>query len=49
MLLTKMLQLIDRNPDNLKDWVYTIDCVKSPCSGKNNNPGTKYVCYNLYT
>ena len=31
MLMTKVLQLIDRNPYSFKDWRCESNCVKSPC------------------
>ena len=31
MLMTERLQLIDRNPDNFKDWGCNDYCVESPC------------------
>ena len=48
MFRTKILQLVDKNPDNFKEWGCEINCVKSPCYCKNNNPVTRYVCYKLY-
>ena len=49
MLMTKMLHLIDRNPDSLKEWRCKINCVKSPCFYKNNNTVKRFVCYKFYT
>ena len=43
MLLTKSLELIDKNPDNFKDWGFGINCLKQPCYCKNNNPLSVYV------
>ena len=45
MFLTKILQLTDKNLHNFKHWGCDFNCVKSACSGKNNNP----VCYILYS
>ena len=47
MLMTKILQLIDKNLDNFKHWVCDIICLKQPCYCE-NNPVSRYVCYNLY-
>ena len=49
MLLTKILKLIDLNPDNFKDWGCKSNCVKSPCYFKYNDPVTIHVCCKLYT
>ena len=47
MLMIKILQLINKNSDNFKERGCKIVCVKSPCSCKNNDLVTRYVCYNL--
>ena len=49
MLASKILQSIDKNPVNFKYWGCQINCVKSTCHCKNNNPATRYVCYKLYS
>ena len=43
MLLNKMLELIDKNPGTLKQYVFDIDCLKSPCFWKNKDPVKKCV------
>ena len=49
MLRNEILQMIDKNPDNFKDWECKIIFVKSPGYCKNNDPVTEYVCYKLDT
>ena len=49
MLMNKILQLIDRNLDNFKQWGCDFNCVNQPCNCENNNPVTRYVCYKLYS
>ena len=48
-IVTKIIKLIDRNPDNFKDCGCKINCVRSPCYCKNSDPLTIYVCCKLYT
>ena len=43
MFATKILQLIDKNPDSFKHWVCDFNCVNQPCICENNNPVTRYV------
>ena len=49
MLMTKIIQLIDRNPDKFKNWGSKINCVKSYCFVKSNDSVTRYVCYKSNT
>ena len=49
MFMTKILQLIDKNFDEFKHWGCDFICVKQPCIRENNNPVSRYVCYNLYS
>ena len=48
MRITKILQMIDRNPDNFKHWACIIICVKSPCNCENYKLVSRYVCCKLY-
>ena len=48
MLMTKILQLIKKNPDKFKERECKINCVKTPCCCKNIDPATRYVSYELY-
>ena len=47
MLMTNILQLIDRKPDFFKEWGCKFNCVKSPCYRENNDPITRYVCFKV--
>ena len=49
MLITNILQLIDKDLDNFKHWVCDFSCLEQPWCCENNNPVTKYVCYNIYS
>ena len=49
MFITKILHLIDRNPDIFKHWACNFICVKSPRNCENNNPVSRNVCYNLFS
>ena len=49
MLINKILQLIDKNPDNFRHWACNFICVNQPCNCENKNPVGKYVCYKLYS
>ena len=48
MLLSKILQLIDKNLDNFKHWGCDFLCVKIPCNCEITNPVCRYVSYKLY-
>ena len=48
MLMSKILQLIDKNLENFKHWGCDFNCVKQPCYCKNNHPVWRNVCYKLY-
>ena len=48
MFMTKILQMIDKNLDNFKDWGCKFNCVKRRFYCKNNNPVTRFVCCELY-
>ena len=49
MFITKMLQLIDKNPDHFKEWACPTNCSTAVCYCKNTNAVNRYVCYKLYT
>ena len=49
MLMTKILQLVDRNPDIFKDWGFKFNCVKAPCYCKKIDTVTRCMCYKLCT
>ena len=49
MFITKLLQLIDKNPDNFKHWGCDFNCVKSPYKFRNTNPVCRYMCHKLYS
>ena len=49
MFITKVLQLIDENPDNLEDWACPTICCAVVCYCRNSNPVTRFVCYRFYT
>ena len=48
MLMTKMLQMIDKSPDIFKQSGCKANCVKSPCYCKNNDAVTRYVLQYIY-
>ena len=48
MFINKILQLIDKDLDNFKQWGCDFNCLEQPWNCTNNNPVTKYVCYKLY-
>ena len=45
MLMTKTLQLIDKNFDKLRNWVCPTSISTAVCYCRNTNPVTRYVCY----
>ena len=47
MFLTKILQLIDKNPDNFKHWSCSTSCCRAVCYFRNSNAVTRYVCFKL--
>ena len=47
--ITKILQLIDKTPDKVKDWPCPTNCSTAACYCRNTNPVTRYVCYRFYT
>ena len=49
MFMTKILQLIDRNPDNFKNWVCDFICVERTDSCDNKDPVSRFVCYEFYS
>ena len=49
MFITKILQQIDKDIDNFKQWGCDFNCIEQPWTCTNNNPVTKYVCYKLYS
>ena len=49
MLLTRLLQLIDKNLDFFKDWGCDFNCLNQPWCCKNKDPVSRYVCYKLYS
>ena len=48
MFKSKILQLIDKNPDNFTDWACPTYCSKAVCCCKNTNPVIRYMSYKLY-
>ena len=46
-MLTKIIQLVDKNPDIFKDWACPCNCWAAVCSCRNTNPVTRYVCYKI--
>ena len=48
-LLTKILQMNDKDPDNFEKCGCKINFVEFPCYCKNDNLLFRYVCYILYT
>ena len=47
--MTKILQLIDKNLDNFKDWGCDFNCLEQPWLGESKDPVSRYVCYKLYS
>ena len=40
-----MLQKLDRNPDNFKQYACDMNRRKTPCFCKNKDSVKKYICY----
>ena len=49
MFITKILQLIDKNLDNFKDWGCDFNCLEQPWFCESKDPVSRYVCYKLYS
>ena len=47
--ITKILQLIDENPNSFKDWDCPNICSTVVCCFRNTNLFTRYVFYKVYT
>ena len=45
MLMTKTLQLIDKNFDKFRNWVCSTSISTAVCYCRNTNPVARYVCY----
>ena len=48
-ITNKILQLIDRNPGNFKDWACGLYCKERLGSCDNTDPVSRYVCYKFYS
>ena len=48
MFINKILQLIDKVPNNFRHWGCNFNCLEEPWNCRNSNPVTKYVCHKLY-
>ena len=48
MLMTKILQLIDKKVNNFKDCGCKINCVKSSWFCTNKDLVTRYVCFEIF-
>ena len=49
MLMSKILELIDKNLDNFKHWGCDFNCLEQPWNCEIKNPITTFVCYKLYS
>ena len=48
MLITKLIQIFDKNPEDSEDWKCKLVRLHQPSFCKRNNPVSRYVFYNLY-
>ena len=48
MLMNRMLELFDKDPDSFEQYACDIICHESPCFGKKKDPVKKYICYKMY-